>query len=95
MNTEDTKSDIIGMVTAIRSHYRHYHDIKSFCDAVIELEASRELLAASCRELVQAMRDYGMDVDTEPPHKHRRMMERAEAVLETWEDAKSKQSTVS
>ena len=33
------------------------------------------------RELVQAMRDYEMDVDDSPPQKHRDMMERAEQLL--------------
>lgn len=33
------------------------------------------------REMVQAMRDYEMDVDEPPPHQHRAMMERAERLL--------------
>ena len=36
-----------------------------------------DALVAACRELMAAMRDYEMDVDTDPPHKHREMMRRA------------------
>lgn len=40
-----------------------------------------DALVASCRELVQAMKDYEMDVDTDPPHKHREMMRRAQDAI--------------
>ena len=33
------------------------------------------------RELLQAMQDYQMDVDDDPPRRHRAMMEKARAVL--------------
>lgn len=41
-----------------------------------------DALARSCRELVQAMRDYEMDVDIDQPRKHREMMKRAQAAIE-------------
>ena len=38
-------------------------------------------LRRSCRELVQAMASYQMDVDEEPTWAHRAMMERAHAAI--------------
>ena len=38
-------------------------------------------LASVCRELVDAMRAYELDVDDSPTDSHREMMERARAVL--------------
>ena len=40
------------------------------------IAAAPEMFAA-CVELLNAMRLYQMDVDEEPPFKHRQMMERA------------------
>ena len=45
-------------------------------------------LVSVCRELVDAMRAYELDVDTSPPDKHRAMMERAESVLQAAEGGK-------
>lgn len=47
-----------------------------------ELLAERGRLLKSLRELVEAMYDYGMEVDASPPYKHRSMMERAEGLLQ-------------
>lgn len=49
------------------------------CPAV-EGEAFKALYA-TVTELLQAMVDYQMDVDEEPPRKHRDMMQRATAAL--------------
>jgi chromosome segregation ATPase len=46
-----------------------------------ELEMYISALRAACRELHAAMQDYAMDVDEEPPYKHREMMTRARAAL--------------
>ena len=40
-----------------------------------------EQLACSLREVVQAMRDYEMDVDIDAPNTHRAMMQRAKLAL--------------
>ena len=45
-----------------------------------------ELLKASLRELIQAMRRYEMDVDESPPYEHREMIRRAEELLQSQED---------
>lgn len=45
------------------------------------LMAAAPDLLESCRELVQAMRDYEMEVDGDKPEKHRRMMRRASAAI--------------
>jgi hypothetical protein len=47
-----------------------------------ELRNTLNRMSASCRELMQAMRDYEMDVDTDQPLKHREMMQRALAAIE-------------
>lgn len=44
------------------------------------IAAAPELLDA-CREMAQAMRDYEMDVDVDPPNTHREMMQRARSVI--------------
>jgi len=54
--------------------------VQSDCSAAIVVA-----LADACRELVQAMRDYEMDVDTDPPHTHREMMDRARAAIKAAE----------
>lgn len=38
-------------------------------------------MRASLEELLRAMKEYEMDVDVDPPNKHREMMQRARDVL--------------
>ena len=44
------------------------------------IEAAPQLYE-ELKELVAAMHQYGMDVDEDPPYKHREMMQRAEETL--------------
>lgn len=48
------------------------------------LAAERDMLRASLREVVQAMREYGMDAEGPAPDRHLVMMARAERLLEDY-----------
>ena len=47
-----------------------------------------DALISSCQELLNAMRSYEMDADTDPPHKHLDMMRRAKALIQSVEITK-------
>ena len=45
------------------------------------LQSENNALKESIRELIQAMKDYEMEVDSDAPLKHRMMMEKARKAL--------------
>ena len=67
-------------------------------ERIKQLEAENEALQsrlAKCvdalKEMVEAMKRYEMDVDEEPPFKHRKIMEEAKQTLREWERSREQE----